>query len=94
MKLSYISSIVHVLMSCIARNPETNFSLLQSKIRELHPVHRDTLGALLRHLLRVTSHSDKAEIRWLANVFSYAVLRGSHFSEDGIRLKVRCIDLS
>jgi len=71
-----------------ARNTENDFSLLRSKIRKLPPVHRETLGALLRHLLRVTSHSDKAEKRWLANVFSYAVLRGSHVLTDGIRLKI------
>ena len=79
-------------MSCIARNAENDFSLLRSKIRELHPVHRDTLGALLRHLFHVASRSDKAEIELLTAVFSYAVLRISHFSEDGFSLKARCID--
>ncbi|KAH9041938.1 hypothetical protein EDB84DRAFT_1559528 [Lactarius hengduanensis] len=42
-----------------ARYTENDFSLWRSKIRELHPVHRASLGALLRHLLRVSSHSDK-----------------------------------
>jgi hypothetical protein len=46
-------------MSCIARDTENNFTLLRSKIRELHLVHRASLGALLRHLLHVASHSDK-----------------------------------
>ncbi|KAF8265567.1 Rho GTPase activation protein [Lactarius quietus] len=38
--------------------PEDSFSLLQKKIRELHPVQKASLGALLQHLLRVASHSD------------------------------------
>ncbi|KAH9024574.1 hypothetical protein EDB85DRAFT_2181507 [Lactarius pseudohatsudake] len=42
-----------------ARYTENDFSLWRSKIRELHPVHRASLGALLRHLLLVSSHSDK-----------------------------------
>ena len=80
-------------MSCIDINTETNFSLLRSKIRELHLVHRETLGALLRHLSRVTAYLDKAKIGQLTSTFSWLVLRKSHVSEDGIPLKARCIDL-
>jgi hypothetical protein len=80
-------------MSCIARNTENDFSLLRSKIRELPSVHRDTLGALLRHFSHVASHSDKAKTKQLTNEFTFAVLRGSYLSEDDTRLKARCIDL-
>jgi hypothetical protein len=45
-------------MSRIDKYTKNNFSLLRSKIRELHPVHRASLEALLRHLLHVASHSD------------------------------------
>jgi hypothetical protein len=48
---------MHILMSRIDEYTKNNFSLLRSKIRELHPVHRASLEALLRHLLRVASHS-------------------------------------
>jgi hypothetical protein len=49
---------VHILMPRIARCTENDFSLLRSKIRELPPVHRASLGALSRHLLHLASHSD------------------------------------
>ncbi|KAH9049274.1 hypothetical protein EDB83DRAFT_1409823 [Lactarius deliciosus] len=54
-----------------ARFTENNFSLLRSKIRKLHPIHRASLRALLRHLLRVSSHSDtnatiRGGARWLS----------------------------
>ncbi|KAN0140313.1 hypothetical protein V8E53_002209 [Lactarius tabidus] len=38
---------------------KNTLSLLQSKIRELQPVNRASLEALLRHLLHVSSRSDK-----------------------------------
>ena len=92
--LSYISSTTHVLMSSIGRNAETNLSLLQSKIRELKPVHRNILGALLRHLLHVASHSDKADIKRLADAFRHVVFRIiSAFDDHGTALKARCINL-
>jgi imidazolonepropionase-like amidohydrolase len=82
-------------MSFIAKYPENNFSLLRTKIRELHPIHRATLGALLRHLLRVASHSDTnaMTVKELAATFRYAVLRGNDVLQDGVHIKVRCIDL-
>ncbi|KAI9429823.1 Rho GTPase activation protein [Lactarius indigo] len=68
---------------------ENDFSLWRSKIRELHPVHRASLGTLLRHLLRVSTHSDKnamtAEV--LAARFRYGVLRGDQVIQDGVRVK-------
>jgi len=69
---------IHFLMCPIAKYTENDCSLLRSKIRQLHPVQRDTLGALLRHLLRVVSHSDKnaMTVEMLANCFWYNVLRG------------------
>jgi hypothetical protein len=80
-------------MSCIGRNTENDFSLLRLKIRELPSVHRETLGALLRHLSHVASHSDNAEIKRLADVFSYVILRVGDLTEHDLRLKARCIDL-
>ncbi|KAH9175092.1 hypothetical protein EDB89DRAFT_2138609 [Lactarius sanguifluus] len=67
-----------------ARYTENDFSLWRSKIRELHPVHRASLGALLQHLLRVSSHSDKnaMTVKALAARFRYAVLRGGQFLQD------------
>ena len=78
----------------IARNTENNFSLLRSKIRELHPIHMASLGALLQHLSRVASHSDKNEmtVRMLANEFSFAILRGNRVLQEGVCVKVRYID--
>ena len=78
----------------IARNTKSDLSLLRSKIRELHPVHMASLGALLRHLSRVASHSDKnaMTVRTLANEFGFAILRGNRVLQEGVRAKVRYID--
>jgi hypothetical protein len=85
----------HILMSFIAKYPENDFLLLRTKIRELHPVHRASLGALLRHLLRVASYSDMnaMTVEELAARFRYAVLRGNQVLQDGVHMKVCCIDL-
>jgi hypothetical protein len=82
-------------MECIARYIENDFALLRSKIGELHPVHRASLGALLRHLLRVASHSDQNSmpVEALAAHFRYVVFRGNEVLEDGVHVKVRCDDL-
>ncbi|KAH8986340.1 hypothetical protein EDB92DRAFT_2022602 [Lactarius akahatsu] len=71
------------------RYTESLFSLIQSKLRELHPVHRASLGALLRHLLRVASHSDKnaMTVDALAAKFCYPVLRGNEVLQDGVHVK-------
>ncbi|KAI9439453.1 Rho GTPase activation protein [Lactarius psammicola] len=63
-----------------ARYTKNNFSLLRSKIDELHPVQRASLGALMQHLSRVTSHSDKnaVNVEALAVLFRYPVLRGNN----------------
>ncbi|KAF8256586.1 hypothetical protein EI94DRAFT_316051 [Lactarius quietus] len=57
---------------------ENDLSLLRSKIRELHPVQRASLGALLRHLCRVASHlgMNGMSANALAIQFSHAILRG------------------
>ncbi|KAN0140281.1 hypothetical protein V8E53_002177 [Lactarius tabidus] len=71
-----------------ARYAENDFSLLRTKIRELHPIHRASLRALLRHLLRVASYSDmNAMTVELAARFSYAVLRGNDVLQDGVHIK-------
>ncbi|KAF8265569.1 hypothetical protein EI94DRAFT_1787398 [Lactarius quietus] len=72
-----------------AKYLENDFSLLRSKIGELHPVHRASLGALLRHLLRVASYSDQnlMTVEALAALFRYVVFRGNEVLEDGIHVK-------
>ncbi|KAI9431838.1 Rho GTPase activation protein [Lactarius psammicola] len=77
-----------------ARYTQNNFSLLRSKIGELHPVHRASLGALLRHLLRISSHSDKnaMTIEALAVLFRYAVLRGNEVLQDGVHMKTLVLE--
>ncbi|KAI9453219.1 hypothetical protein BJY52DRAFT_1189777 [Lactarius psammicola] len=62
-----------------ARYTENDFSLLRSKIRGIHPAHKAPLGALLRHLSRVASQSDKnaMTVEALAAQFCYTVLRGN-----------------
>ncbi len=83
---------IHILMSRIARYTENDFSLLRSKIRELHPVHKASLQAFLRHLLRVASHSDKngTTVGALAARFRYGVLRGNEVLQDGVHVKACC----
>ncbi|KAH8989365.1 hypothetical protein EDB86DRAFT_3245232, partial [Lactarius hatsudake] len=72
-----------------ARYTANDFSLLRSKIRKLHPVQRASLGAFMRHLLRVAAHSDKngMTIRALATLFRYHVLRGNEVLQDGVYVK-------
>ncbi|KAH9068259.1 hypothetical protein EDB83DRAFT_2314746 [Lactarius deliciosus] len=62
-----------------AKYTENDFSLLRSVIRELPPVHRETLGELSRHLHLVAVHSDKNGMtaKALGSQFCYAVFRGS-----------------
>ncbi|KAN0140294.1 hypothetical protein V8E53_002190 [Lactarius tabidus] len=69
--------------------PENDFSLLRTKIGELHPIHRASLGALLRHLLRVASYSDKntMTVEELAARFYYAVLLRNDVWRDGVDIK-------
>ncbi|KAI9433278.1 Rho GTPase activation protein [Lactarius indigo] len=71
------------------RYAENDYSMLRSKIRELHPVHRASLEALLLHLFRVASHSDKngMTVEALAAQFCYTVLRGNAVLEDGVHAK-------
>ena len=81
-------------MLWIAKYTENNFSLLRSKIHELHSVHRASLEALLRHLSCVASHSDKNEmtVEALAAKFCYIVFRGNEVLQDDVHVKVRRID--
>ena len=81
-----------ILMSLIARYTENDCAVLRPKIRELHPAHSASLGALLRHLLLVSSHSDKnaMTVEALAARFCYTVLRGNAVLEGGAHAKVRC----
>ncbi|KAI9456988.1 hypothetical protein BJY52DRAFT_1187604 [Lactarius psammicola] len=69
-------------------NSADNIDLVATllKIRKLHPVQRASLGALMRHLLRVASHSNNNSmtVKALASEFNYAVLRGNEVLEDGV----------
>jgi len=67
-----------------ARYIDDNFSLLRSKIRAQHPAHRASLRALLRHLLLVSSHSDKNKmtVGVLALYFSFPVSRKAQILND------------
>jgi len=72
-----------------ARYSQDGFSVLRSKIHELHPVQRASLGALLQHFLRVASHSDKnaMTVKALAARFRYVVLNGNYVLHDGVHMK-------
>ncbi|KAH8984611.1 Rho GTPase activation protein, partial [Lactarius akahatsu] len=78
-----------------AEYTENDFSLLQSVIRELPPVHRETLGKLSRHLSRVASHSAQNGMpaKALASQFCYAVFRGNTIVEGYVYLKACCVFL-
>jgi len=87
--LSHVPSSTTILMSHIARYTENDCSLLRSKIRELHPFHRASLQALLQHLFRVASHSDKnaMTLEALAARFCDIILRGNAVWEGGVHAK-------
>ncbi|KAH8989319.1 hypothetical protein EDB86DRAFT_1903013 [Lactarius hatsudake] len=72
-----------------ARYTENDCSVLRSRIRELHPVHRASLEAVLLHLFRVASHSDKnaMNVKALAAQFCYTVFRGNAVLEGGAHAK-------
>ena len=80
-----------MLMSRIAKYTENDCSALRSKIRELHPFHRTSLQALLRHLFRVVAHSDKNAMTLdaLAARFCYTILRGNAVLEGDVHAKAR-----
>jgi hypothetical protein len=86
---------MQILISCIVKSTETNFLLLRSKIHELHPVHRASLEALLRHLLRVASHSDhnRMTVNTLSSQLCKYVLGYDTTLTGDIDMKARCVDL-
>jgi len=71
------------------RYAENDFPLLRSKIRELHPVQRASLEALLLHFFRVASHSDQNGmiVEALASVTHYSIFRGNDASQESIYAK-------
>ena len=87
---------MHIIMSRIDKYTKDNFSLLRSKIRELHPVHRESLKALLRHLLKVASHSDKngMTVEILSSHLCGYIFGFNAVTADAINVKARHIDLS
>ncbi|KAH8986365.1 hypothetical protein EDB92DRAFT_1949279 [Lactarius akahatsu] len=68
-----------------ARYTENGCSVLRSRIRELHSVHKASLEAVLQHLLLVAFHSDKnaMNVKALAAQFCYTVFRGNAVLEGG-----------
>ncbi|KAI9456965.1 hypothetical protein BJY52DRAFT_1416929 [Lactarius psammicola] len=74
----------------IATYTENDFSLLRSKIRELHPFQRASLEVLLRHLLHVASHSDSnaMTVEELAIWFRLPILRGNPVLQDSVETLV------
>ncbi|KAH8989329.1 Rho GTPase activation protein [Lactarius hatsudake] len=72
-----------------ARYTENDCFVLRSKIGELRPIHWTSLEALLLHLFRVASHSDKntMNVKTLAAQFCYAVFRGNTILEGGVHAK-------
>jgi hypothetical protein len=78
-----------MLMSRIARYTENDCSALRSKIHELHPFHKASLQALLRHFFCVVSHLDKnaMTLEVLAAQFCYTVLCGNAVVEGGVHVK-------
>ncbi|KAH9029692.1 hypothetical protein EDB85DRAFT_1508865 [Lactarius pseudohatsudake] len=72
-----------------ARYTENDCFVLRSRIRELHPVHRASLEAVLQHLLLVASHSEKnaMNVKALAAQFCYTVFRGNAVLEGGVHAK-------
>ena len=85
---------MHILMSRIVRYTGNNLSLLRSKIRELHPVHRASLKVLLIHLLRLASHSDAHGMTMNAlslQLYKYVLGYDTAFPGD-IDLKARRLD--
>jgi predicted component of type VI protein secretion system len=85
---------IDILMSRIARYTENDCSVLRSKIRELHPLHKASLEAILQHLFRVASRSDKNKmtLEALAARFCYTILRGNAVVEGGVHVKARVND--
>ena len=71
-------------MRLLALYTEHDFLLLRLKICAKHPIHRACLQALLRHLSRVASHSDKNKMTAdaLAARFAFAISRQSEFLKD------------
>ena len=75
----------------IVRYTENDCSALRSKIHELHPTHRASLRALLRHFFRVVSHSNKNAMTLdaLAAQICYTILRGNAVVEGDVHEKAR-----
>ena len=77
-----ISKLSQNLMNeCQDEHLANNFTLLRSKIRRLPQIHQATLKAIVEHLARIASHSDKNKMdpKNLAIVFGSVI-----FGEDEI----------
>lgn len=74
-----------------AEHQNQNFVLLRSKMRRLPQVHQATLKALVEHLARVVSHSDKNKMdaRNLAIVFGGMIFGDDEMPKGGDLLSVQ-----
>lgn len=87
---------MYILMSRIDEHTKSHFSLLRSKIRDLHPVHRASLEAFLRHLFRVAdnSYQNGMTVKVLSSQLCGHVLGFDTVVTGGIHVKARYVDLS
>ena len=76
--------------SLLAEHEANNFVLLRSKIRRLPPVHQATLKALIEHLNRVVTHSDKNKMdpKNVAIVFGSVIFGEDEMPKGGDLLSV------
>lgn len=65
-----------------------NFMLLRAKMRRLPPVHQATLKAIIEHLARIASRSDKNKMdpKNLAIVFGTVIFGEDEMPKDGMNL--------
>lgn len=69
----------------IDEHAASNFTLLRSKIRRLPAIHQATLKAIVEHLARVASHSEKNKMdpKNLAIVFGSVIFGEDKIPEGG-----------
>ena len=69
----------------------SNFRLLRSKMRRLPPVHQATLKAIVEHLAKIASHSEKNKMdaRNLAIIFGTVIFGEDEMPKGGDLLSVQ-----
>ena len=84
-------SMLSLLTHFVDQHVKNNFQLLRSKLRRLPPVHQATLKAIVEHLARVASHSEKNKMdaKNLAIVFGTVIFGEDDISKSGDLLSVQ-----